>query len=301
MTAVGLLGIGRMGSAIGHALAAGGFDVVAWNRSPEDAAALVAELGGAATTVERPRDVAAAADVCVSMLTDGAAVDAVFGGPDGLIAGARPGNVLCDCSTVPPSTLRGYEAAARTAGAALLDTPVSGSTMLASQGQLSIMVGGDTEALERARPVLEALAHTITHLGPLGSGAAMKLATNTLIFGLNQAVAEGFTLATAAGIDPERAYDVLASSAAGAPFVGYKRAALVEPEATPAAFSLDLAAKDLRLIAELARTVGVVMPGATTDLAVVEAAIRDIGGEHDFSTVTTQLRGHAGAWEGGTR
>ena len=292
MTTVGLLGVGRMGSAMGHALRDAGFDLVVWNRTPDAARALADRIG--CTPVDRPRDVAAVADVCVSMLANGEAVDAVYDGPNGLIAGARPGAVLCDASTVPPSTLRAHEASARAAGVGLLDTPVSGSVGLAEAGKLTIMVGGEADDLERARPVLDALSATLFHLGPLGTGAAMKLAVNTLIFGLNQALAEGLTLATAAGIEPATAYDVLVASAAGAPLVAYKRAAFLEPETTPVAFSLDLAAKDLRLIAALADAVGVAMPGAETDLAVIEAAIAAEGGERDFSTVTSQLRAQAG-------
>jgi 3-hydroxyisobutyrate dehydrogenase/2-hydroxy-3-oxopropionate reductase len=293
MTTVGLLGAGRMGTAMAGALRTAGFEVVVWNRTG-DAARAVAERFGC-TPVARPRDVAGAAEVCISMLADGAAVDAVYGGPDGLIAGARPGSVLCDASTVPPSTLRGHEAAARAAGVGLLDTPVSGSVALAEAGKLMIMVGGDADDLARARPALEALSATLFHLGPLGTGAAMKLAVNTLIFGLNQALAEGLTLATAAGIAPATAYDVLAASAAGAPYVAYKRAAFLEPDATPTAFSLDLAAKDLRHIAELADAVAVEMPGAAVDLAVIEAAIAAEGGDRDFSSVTSQLRAQAGS------
>jgi 3-hydroxyisobutyrate dehydrogenase-like beta-hydroxyacid dehydrogenase len=288
MATVGLLGVGRMGSAMAHALAAAGHEVVLWNRTPRPADELAAAIGGRVAT--RPAEVAAAADICITMLADGSAVDAVYVGPDGLLAGARPGTVLADASTVPPSTLRAHEPAARARGAGLLDTPVSGSVALAESGKLTIMVGGERADFEQARPVLEALAGTIFHIGPLGTGAAMKLAVNTLIYGLNEAVAEGLSLATAAGIDPSRAYDVLAASAAGAPFVGYKRAAFLEPDTTPVGFSLDLAAKDLRLIAALAAEVGVEMPGATTNLAVIEAASAAGGGGRDFSTVMTQLR-----------
>lgn len=288
MTTVGLLGVGRMGSAMGRALAAAGFEVVAWNRTPAPASELAGAIGG--RTVARPRDVAAAADVCISMLADGAAVDTVYAGPDGVLAGARPGNVLCDASTVPPSTLRAHEAAARTAGAGLLDTPVSGSVGLAESGKLTIMVGGSDDALAAARPVLDALAGTVFHMGPLGSGAAMKLAVNTLIFGLNQAIAEGLSLAAAAGIAPAAAYDVLTASAAGAPFVAYKRAAFLDPDSTPVAFSLELAAKDLHLIAELAAAVGVEMPGAATDLGLIEATAAVLGGDRDMSAVASQLR-----------
>lgn len=288
MTTVGVLGIGRMGGSMARALVAAGHDVVLWNRSPATASDLAAELGG--RSVATPAEVARAAAITVSMLADSAAVDATYGGPDGLIVGAGPDNVLVDASTVPPATLLAHEAAIRATGAGVLDAPVSGSVALATSGTLTLMVGGDVADLERARAVLEALAATIFHLGPLGTGAAMKLAVNTVIFGLNQSLAEALALATAAGIEPATAYDVLSRSAVGAPFVGYKRAAFLEPHTTPVAFSLDLARKDLALIAELARSVGVAMPGAATNLAVIEATAAAIGGDHDFSTVTTQSR-----------
>jgi 3-hydroxyisobutyrate dehydrogenase-like beta-hydroxyacid dehydrogenase len=288
VTAVGVLGIGRMGGSMARALAAAGFEVVCWNRTSEAAETLATELGGRA--VARPADVAAAADICISMLADGAAVEAVFRGPDGLLAGARPGNVLVDSSTVPPSTIRGFETDAGGAGAGLLDAPVSGSVALAESGSLTIMVGGEPADLERARPVLDALAKTVFHVGPLGNGAAMKLAVNAVIFGLNEALAEGLVLAEAAGIDRTLAYDVLAASAAGAPFVGYKRGAFLDPDNTPVAFSLDLAAKDLRLIAALAREVGVPTPQAITNLEAITAAAAGEGGDRDFSTVAKHLR-----------
>ena len=290
MAAVGLLGTGRMGSAMARALRDAGHDLVLWNRSGASAAALAADLGGATVVVDRPAEVAVQAGVCISMLADGAAVDDVHGGPDGLIAGAGPANVLVDCSTVPPATIRGHEAAARAAGAGILDAPVSGSVALAAAGKLTLMIGGEPADLERARPVLDAIAATIFHLGPLGSGAAMKLAVNTVIFGLNQAVAEGLVLAERAGVRRDLAYDVIAAGAAGAPYVGYKRAAFVDPDATPVAVALDLAARDLGLIAELAAEVGLDMPQAAVDLAVIRAASTGGRGGRDFSTVAGQLR-----------
>jgi 3-hydroxyisobutyrate dehydrogenase-like beta-hydroxyacid dehydrogenase len=298
MTTVGVLGVGRMGGAMARALATAGHDLVLWNRSPEAATTLATELGGQA--VASPAEVARAATVCVSMLADGPAVDAVYGGPAGLVAGAGPANVLVDASTVPPSTLRGHAATARAAGAGLLDAPVSGSVSLATAGKLTLMVGGEVADLERARPILDALATTIFHLGPLGTGAAMKLAVNTVIFGLNQAVAEGLVLAEAAGIERAAAYDVLAASAAGAPYVGYKRAAFVDPDGTPVAFSLDLAAKDLRLIEALARASGVDLPQARADLAFIEATSAAGGGDRDFSGVAEHLRTARQPKEGAT-
>ena len=288
MATVGVVGAGRMGSAMAHAIRAAGHDLVVWNRTREAADRLAREIGGRA--VDRPAEVAAAADVSISMLADGAAVDAVYGGADGLIAGARRGTVLVDSSTVPPAVLRVHEPAIRQQGAGVLDAPVSGSVALAESGQLTLMVGGEMADLERARPVLEAYGSTIFHLGPLGTGAAMKLAVNTVIFGLNQALAEGLVLAEFAGIDRARAYDVLASSAVAAPYVGYKRAAFLDPTSTPVAFAADLAAKDLRLIAELAIAFDMPMPQATTNLAVIDALIAAGEGGQDFSTVAIHLR-----------
>ena len=137
-------------------------------------------------------------------------------------------------------------------GATLLDAPVSGSVPVVERGELLIMVGGDADALDRARPVLEALSSTIIHVGELGTGATMKLAVNALVHGLNAALSESLVLAERAGVDRTTAYEVFASGAAAAPFVLYKRAAFERPDETPVAFSLDLVGKDLDLILALA-------------------------------------------------
>jgi 3-hydroxyisobutyrate dehydrogenase-like beta-hydroxyacid dehydrogenase len=288
VTAVALVGTGRMGSAMARALRRAGFDLVLQNRTRDRAAALAAELDG--RVADTPSEAAAAADVALTMLADDEAVRGAFEGPDGLLAGARPGTILVDMSTVMPGTIRTFEAAARSAEVGLLDVPVSGSVALAESGKLTLMVGGEAADLERARPALEAMGQTIVHIGPLGSGAAMKLAVNTGIFGLNQAIAEALVLAEAAGIRREVAYDVLAASAVGAPYVGYKRAAFLEPEATPVAFALELAAKDLRLITALADSVGLALPQSAVNLAAIRAAAESEGSERDFSAVADHLR-----------
>jgi len=292
MTTAALVGTGRMGSAMARAIARSGIPLVLHNRTRERAEALAAEIGARAAGT--PGEAAAAADVTLTMLADDDAVRAVFGGPDGLLAGARAGSVLVDLSTVRPDTLRALEPLAADRGVGLLDAPVSGSTALAEAGQLTLMVGGRPEDLERARPVLDAVAKTVFHMGPLGSGAAMKLAVNTVIFGLNEALAEGLVLAEAAGVERARAYDVLAASAVGAPYVGYKRAAFLEPETTPVAFSLELAAKDLRLITELAASLGVPVPQAETNLDLVREAAAATGPSRDFSAVAVHLRARQG-------
>ena len=289
MTAVALVGVGRMGSAMARALSRAGLPLVIYNRTRDRAASLAAELG--ARVADTPAEAASLADVSLTMLADDAAVEAVYAGHDGLLEGAKSGSVLVDLSTATPDTIRGFAHRAREAGVGLLDSPVSGSVTTAESGQLTLMVGGDSADLQSARPALEPLAKTIVHVGPLGSGAAMKLAVNTVIFGLNEALAEGLVLAEAAGIDRSLAYGVIADSAVGAPFVGYKRAAFVEPDATPVAFALDLADKDLRLIGALAASLGVSMPQSRTNLDIIRAAAAELGGGGaDFSAVATYLR-----------
>jgi 3-hydroxyisobutyrate dehydrogenase/2-hydroxy-3-oxopropionate reductase len=288
VTTVGVVGTGRMGSAMAKAVAGAGHRLVLHNRTPGRAEKLASEVGG--TVATSPADVAAAADVTVTMLANDQAVRSVFEGPSGLLEGATPGSVLVDMSTVTPHVIRGFEAAARSKGVGLLDAPVSGSVSLAEAGKLTVMVGGREDDLVRARPALEAVGERIVLVGPLGSGAAMKLAVNTVIFGLNQALAEGLVLAEAAGIARELAYDVIAGGAAGAPYVGYKRTAFLDPEGTDVAFAIELAEKDLDLILTLADDVGLELPQARTNARQLQNAREAIGPNADFSAVAAHLR-----------
>jgi 3-hydroxyisobutyrate dehydrogenase-like beta-hydroxyacid dehydrogenase len=288
MPTVAVVGTGRMGSAMARALARGGVDLVLHNRSAERAEALANEIG--ASLAGSPAEAAAAADVAITMLADGPAVEATWSGPDGLIAGAPDGSVLVDMSTVPPETLPALADAVRARGAGILDAPVSGSVSLAESGQLTIMAGGSAEDLERARPTLDLVAKQITHVGSLGSGHALKLAVNALIFALNNGVSEALVLAERAGIDRALAYDVFTAGAAGAPFIGYKREAFVAPDDAPVAFSLDLAAKDLRLITELAERLGVPMEQTRVNQRLIVEASARLGADRDASAVASHLR-----------
>ena len=285
---VAVLGAGRMGSAMAERLSGRDVAVVVYNRSPDRAHELAERIG--ARVAGTPAEAAAGADVVISMVADDDAVRALYEGPDGVPAGIGPGAVAVDMSTVLPDTIRAIAPAVRARGAGVLDAPVSGSVGSMLTGELTIMAGGDAVDLERARPVLDRLARRVFHMGELGSGAAMKLAVNTLIYGLNGAVAEGLVLAERNGIDRALAYDVLAASAAGAPFVVYKRAAFVDPDGTPVAFSLGLAEKDLRLIGELAVTSGTPMPQAEINLEAIRAAERSIGADADFARLASHLR-----------
>lgn len=292
MTTVAVVGTGRMGTAMARSLARGGSDLVLYNRTPERCAVLADQLG--AQVVDTPAAAAAAAEVTVSMLADEPAVRTVWSGPGGMLEGAAAGSVLVDMSTVPPDVIRSFADGARERGVGILDAPVSGSVTLAETGKLTIMVGGEAEALARAQPVLEQLATRVVHIGPLGSGAAMKLSVNTLIFALNQGLGEALVLAERSGIDRGIAYDFFTTSAAGAPYVGYKRESFVDPENAPVGFSLDLAEKDLRLILELAERTGVPMPQARANLDLVRDAIAGLGGDRDASAIADALRAKAG-------
>ena len=285
MTIVALLGAGRMGGAMVKTLRGNGFDVVVWNRDPAKAHALAdsheAKVAGTAG------EAAGAADVAISSLADDAAVETVYADAAG---GFHAGQVVLEMSTIAPETVRAVEPLVSERGATLLDSPVSGSVPVVERGELLIMVGGDPDALERARPVLEALSKKIVHVGDLGTGAATKLAVNALVHGLAVALSESLVLAEKAGVDRSTAYEVFASGAAGAPFVQYKRPAFESPDETPVAFTLDLVEKDLDLILELAERVGAPMPQAEQNREEIRAALAAGMRGKDMSALAEHLR-----------
>jgi 3-hydroxyisobutyrate dehydrogenase-like beta-hydroxyacid dehydrogenase len=212
-------------------------------------------------------------------------------GPDGALAALAPGAVVVEMSTIGPQAARRLAAAAGERGVDLLDAPVSGSVTMAEAAKLTTMVGGPAEALERARPVLEAMTARQVHVGPSGTGAAMKLALNAVIALTNEAVGEALALAEATGIDRAVAYDVLASSAVASPFVQYKRDAYLDPEGAPVAFSVTLMQKDLALALALARDHAVPLPALAAAGEVLSLARRQGLGDADLSRVADVLRG----------
>jgi 3-hydroxyisobutyrate dehydrogenase-like beta-hydroxyacid dehydrogenase len=286
---VAVVGTGRMGAAMAGTLRRAEVAVVVCNRTRSKADA-VAEATGAAVAATA-REAAAAAEVVLSSLADDAAVGAAYAGRDGVVAGLRPGTVVCEMSTIDPGTVRRLRPLVEDRGASLLDTPVSGSVSTVEAGQLTIMAGGDPAVLDRVRPVLDPLARQVFHVGELGSGAVMKLVVNSVLHGLNLALAEGLVLAEKAGVERATAYEVFMASAVAAPFVHYKREAFEHPGRPPVAFSLDLVAKDLDLILTLAGRTGAAMDQAATNQRVVQAAVAAGLGDHDLSELATYLRG----------
>lgn len=283
--AVALLGVGRMGAAMVATLRRAGFDVVVWNRTASKADAIATATG--ASVAATPAEAASRASIVLSMLADDASVvEVLLAASEGLSSGS----VVVDMSTIDPSTLSMVVSAIEEAGAALLDAPVSGSVPQVEAGALTIMVGGNPDALDRVRPVFDVLAANVLHLGELGSGATMKLAVNSMIHSINVAVSEALVLAEKSGVDRLRAYEVIATSAAAAPYVHYKRRAFENPDEMDVAFNLDLVAKDLDLILGLADRVGAPVAQSHVNREVVGRAIAAGLGDQDLSAVASHLR-----------
>lgn len=287
MTAVAFLGLGRMGARMAANVVRAGHEVTVWNRSSETAQAFGQEYG--ATVAPTPGDAARDAAVVLSMLADDDVVTQVHTGPEGTLSAIRPDTVVVEMSTITTTTVASLAEAVAETGASLLDAPVSGQPVAAAQAQLTIMVGGATDAFERTRDVLEAMGTPI-HLGRSGVGAAMKLAVNTALHGLNGALSEALVLAERSGIERSTAYEVFTRSAIASPFVTHRRDAFEHPDEVPAAFRLALAAKDLRYALKLAHDVGAGLPQAERSLAVLEEAAAAGFADHDESAVAQYLR-----------
>jgi 3-hydroxyisobutyrate dehydrogenase-like beta-hydroxyacid dehydrogenase len=270
-----------MGGRMVRRLLAAGHTVVGYNRTAAKAQPLVDAGMHLATT---PREMAASADVVFSMVTDTAALEAVTRGTDGILSGLRSGAVYVEMSTVSPAAIRALAGDVRGHGGDILDAPVSGSVATLDAGQLSFMVGGDVETLERVRPYLLAIGPTITHVGPLGLAASMKIATNLGLAVQILAFSEAVLLAEKAGIARERAVEVLLKSVVASPMIKY-RGPFVLGMPEEAWFNVDMIQKDLRLALELGRTVGVPLPATALTNEMMTAA-RGMGlTEYDFAVV----------------
>lgn len=285
---VAFLGLGRMGAPMATNLAAASHDLVLHNRTREKADALAARIGtGVAGT---PREAAERADLVITMLADEAALRGVCEGPDGVLAGLRPGAVLVDMGTTGPAAIEDLAPEVAAAGGVLVDAPVSGSTAAAESAGLTIMVGASEHVFATVEPVLQPMGSSVRRMGETGAGAVTKLAVNNVIYALGNALSESLVLAERAGIDRERIYDVFADSAIAAPMVGYRRQAFLHPQETPAAFAMTLARKDLRLITELAATLDLPVEQAEANLSLYERAIAAGLGDHDMADVAVHLR-----------
>jgi len=249
MSCVGILGTGAMGSGFAERLLACGHRVRVWNRTRAAVDPLVA-LGAAAA--QSPAEVAAESDFVITSVSDAVALRAVSEGAQGFAAGAHPGLIALEMSTVGPDAIRALRETLP-ASNALLDAPVHGPPDSARAGSLSIFVGGDADVLEQARPVLELLG-SVLHIGPLGSAAGAKLIVQTTLVGTLALLGEALALAEALGVPREAMFDVLAQTPLAAQ--AQRRRPMVESGDYSARFRLSLARKDMDLVAETAQRAG---------------------------------------------
>ena len=287
VTRVAFLGLGRMGAPMAGRLSNAGHDLVVWSRTRAHAEALAdrAEVAGS------PAEAGSKADVAVTMLADGAALEEVVLGRDGLAGGLGSGSLLIDMSTTGPAPARKVAKALEERGVGFVDAPVAGSVGPASEGTLAIMVGGPDEAVERARPLLEVLGdpRRTWHVGPVGAGQAAKLMVNLVLGGVTVAVAEGYTLGRVLGLSPDDALDVLEGASVATQTVRSKRDMLRSGDYGDPGFRLALMHKDLRLAVDAARAARASLPG-TERVAELYAGAKGRGlADQDYAAVAAYL------------
>jgi 2-hydroxy-3-oxopropionate reductase len=288
--AIGFIGLGIMGRPMARNLLKAGYPLIVHSRSRGPVDELVAAGAKAGTS---PKDVASRSDVLITMLPNSPDVELVALGKDGIVEGTRPGLIYVDMSTISPIVTQKVGQALQAKDVRMLDGPVSGGEKGAIDGALSIMVGGDKDVFDAVLPVLQAMGKTITLLGPLGFGGFTKLA-NQIIVAVNlTALGEALTLAKKAGLDRELTLKALAGGLAGSKCMEQKTANYVAGSYKPG-FKIDLHFKDLGLIMESARTLGVPLP-ATAVVQELFSALRVKGrGDLDHSAVITLLEDLAG-------
>ena len=287
---IGFIGLGIMGKPMARNLMKAGFPVTVHNRSQAKVEELVKE---GASRAASPREVASATDIVITMLPNSPDVELVALGAGGIKEGARAGQLFIDMSTINPVVSQKIAKELAPLGVAMVDAPVSGGEKGAIEGTLSIMAGGAPEDFERALPVFNALGKTITHMGPIGTGGFTKLA-NQIIVAVNlTAIGEALVFGTKAGVDPQKMIRALAGGLAGSKCLDQKSEKILSGDFAPG-FKIDLHFKDLNLIQDAARSVGVPIPTA----AFVEqlfAALRVRGrGGLDHSGVITLFEDLAG-------
>lgn len=283
---VAILGLGTMGGGMAANLLKAGFSLTVYNRTAAKAEPLIS---AGARLASSPADAAKGAAVIISMLADDAASRSVWLGRDGALEAAEHGAVLIESSTVSPAWVAELADLAANHGAELLDAPVTGSRTQAGAGQLSFLVGGSEAALKAATPILQSMSKEIVHLGPVGSGAKLKLINNFLCGVQIASLAEGLTWIERSGLDPEKSLAILKAGAPGSPLLGAISARMTSHN-YEVNFLLKLMAKDLQYAhAEAARS-DVELTTAKVARSLFEAAIAKGYGEADMSSVIEPLR-----------
>ncbi|MDO8533512.1 MAG: NAD(P)-dependent oxidoreductase [Xanthobacteraceae bacterium] len=282
---IGIAGLGRMGAAIGARLIEAGHKLTVWNRS----AAKVKALAGAAVAVSA-KELAGGVEAVITILTDAAAIDEVYGGPQGLLAGDVKGKLFIDMSTVRPATEIALAAKVRAKGAAFAECPVGGTVGPARQGRLLGLLGAEPADAARARPILEQLCRRLEHVGPVGAGATMKLAINLPLMVYWQALGEALALCRPLDIDPVRLMDLFADTSGGANVLKVRGPAIATMlkggDPGPAGFNIDGGLKDIRAMLAEGKVLGVELPLTERTLACFEEASRQGLGAKENSSLS---------------
>lgn len=285
MATLGFCGLGQMGAPMAARLVDAGHDVTVWNRTAERAAPLVDRGAKAAGS---PAEAAAGAEALFTMVSAPDALEAVLFGEHGAAAALEDGATLVEMSTVGPAAVRAVRARLAE-GVSMLDAPVLGSVPQATDGSLKVFVGGDADVFLRWEPVLAHFGHPV-HVGPLGSGASMKLVANSTLGALMTGLAEALALADGLGLDEGAVLDVLAESPIGVT-VRSKRGNVESGRYAPPNFKLALAVKDLGLVTDAAAGAGVEVRIAPAARSWLEDADRAGLGTLDYSAVIAHARG----------
>jgi 3-hydroxyisobutyrate dehydrogenase len=283
---IALLGLGLMGTGMARRLLGAGFPLTVWNRNPAKAAPFAAEGAHLAAT---PREAAARADLVISMVADDVASRGVWLGETGALAGTVRGTVLIESSTLTVAWILELARAATAAGGDFIDAPVTGSRNQSAAGELNFLVGGPAATLEKARPALRAMSRSITHLGPVGSGALIKLINNFVCGVQVAALAEALALIEKSSLNRAQALAVLTDGAPGSPLVKTLAARMAGPDYTPN-FLLRLMAKDLGYATQEGSARALPLQTAAAALGLFQQAIAAGHGDQDMSAVIEPLR-----------
>ena len=278
---VGVIGLGVMGTPMARNLLKSGHEVTVFARRADAMAPLAA--AGARTSAS-PAEAAAVSDVTITMVLDTRAVESVVLGPGGIIEGARSGSIVVDHSTIEPEGARKVAATLQTRGIEMLDAPVSGGAAVAEAGTLSIMVGGAEAALERVRPILACYGKTIVHIGPNGAGQVAKACNQICTIVNTLGAAEAMLLAERAGVDPAKVKDVL--------MTGFGASRMLEVQAPKmiarnfeAKVESRLHHKDIQIVLDMARALGLDLPGSAAAARVIAALQARGGATRDTAAV----------------
>ncbi|HEY9736642.1 MAG TPA: NAD(P)-dependent oxidoreductase [Trichocoleus sp.] len=287
---VAFIGLGTMGLPMTLNLLKAGHEVTVHNRTRQREEAAAA---AGAQRAESPQAAATNADVVITCVSDTPDVEAVILGENGVIHGLQPGGVVIDMSTISPGATRQIAAALAEKGIAMLDAPVSGGSEGAKNATLSIMVGGEAEAVERVHPVLQAMGKTITHVGPSGAGQITKAINQVIVAGTYWAVAEGIALGLKSGVDMDKVVQAVGSGAAASWSLTNRSGNMIQ-NSYPLGFRVRLHRKDLAIALEAAREVGVALPMAAYVEQIENGLIAQGYGDEDISAVARSVRQQSG-------